>query len=341
MTMSISFFNNKGGVGKTTFLFHVAHRIAELGKVVLMVDCDSQCNLTAYSLETASIDQAWHATGNSIYRQIEPVHRTTGDIRNRAATQVTDKLHILPGDLSLSEFEDRLGDSWNSAKGGSEAALRAQSAIHRVIKQAAIKSKAEIVLLDLGPNLGAINRAVLGGSDYIVSPVSPDLFSIRGTENLGNKLLTWRNEWDQCNSAWSGGGLEIPQGQPKFIGYVTQQHNIRNNTAGMTRGWQIFGKQVEEAINANIISKLMPLEQIAENPNNSYDLGMIPNLHSLIPYSQNARKPVFHCGSAEGLKGAHIASARDSRSFFDPVANISKNPVLNYIYNLRAMELCW
>lgn len=320
MTITISFFNNKGGVGKTTFLFHVAHRVAELGKTVLMVDCDSQCNLTSYSLSESAIDQAWKPDGNSIYRQIEPVYKTTGDIRNRAATYLGDCLHIIPGDLSLSEFEDRLGDSWNSAKGGDEAALRAQSAIHRVIRQAAEKAKADVVLLDLGPNLGATNRAVLAGSDYLISPVSPDLFSIRGTENLGNKLVTWRREWDQCLGAWRGNGLEIPKGQPKFIGYVTQQHNLRNNSAGMTRGWQIFGNQVDQAIQTNISSKLAPLNQVVTG--NSYNLGMIPNLHSLVPYSQDARKPVFHCTSLDGIKGAHIANARNSINLFDPVANI-------------------
>lgn len=322
MPRTYSFFNNKGGVGKTTFLFHVAHRIAELGKTVLMVDCDSQCNLTAYTIADSVIDASWRPEGNSIYRQIEPVHRTIGDIRNRAATPVSGRLHIVPGDLSLSEFEDRLGDTWNSAKGGNEAALRAQSAIFRVINQAALKAEADIVLLDLGPNLGAINRAVLGGSDYIVSPVSPDLFSIRGTENLGNKLVTWRSEWDQCNAAWRGTGLDIPLGQPKFIGYITQQHNIRNNAAGMTKGWQIFGNQVEDAIQANIVGKLTPLGQVRLTAAGTYDLGKIPNLHSLIPYSQDARKPVFQCTAADGLKGAHIASARESRDLFDPVARL-------------------
>ena len=34
----VSIFNNKGGVGKTTYMFHVAHLIAEHGKKVLMVD---------------------------------------------------------------------------------------------------------------------------------------------------------------------------------------------------------------------------------------------------------------------------------------------------------------
>jgi cellulose biosynthesis protein BcsQ len=84
----ISLFNNKGGVGKTTFLFHVAHVLAESGCKVLMVDCDSQCNLTAYALQDKAIEKAWEDGGNSIYRAIEPVARGIGDIRNRAPSQL-------------------------------------------------------------------------------------------------------------------------------------------------------------------------------------------------------------------------------------------------------------
>ena len=199
MSTYISLFNNKGGVGKTTFLYHLAHRLSDAGHRVLMVDCDSQCNLSAYALDDRAIERAWAEGGNSIYRAIEPVDRTIGDIRNRAPTQLNEQLFLIPGDLLLSNFEDRLGDTWNGAKGGNEAALRAQSAIFRAIQNAAEKAEAEIVFIDLGPNLGALNRAALGGSDYVIVPIAPDLFSIRGTENLGSKLETWRREWDQCN----------------------------------------------------------------------------------------------------------------------------------------------
>jgi cellulose biosynthesis protein BcsQ len=65
-------------------------------------------------------------------------------------------LFIVPGDLRLSDFEDRLGDTWNSARGGSEPDIRAQSAIHRYIQIAAEKVDADLVLIDLGPNLGAL-----------------------------------------------------------------------------------------------------------------------------------------------------------------------------------------
>ena len=321
MAKSICLFNNKGGVGKTTFLYHIAYCLAEKGKRVLIVDCDSQCNLTAYALTDEQIEESWKPDGNSIYRMIEPVDRTIGDIQDRNPTVLADRLFLIPGDLDLSRFEDRLGDTWNSGKGGSEPALRAQAAIFRAIRMATERCKADIVLIDLGPNLGAINRAVLSGTDLIIIPLAPDLFSIRGTENLGSKLVTWRQEWDQINLAWKG-SLEIPKGKPQFLGYVVQQHNLRNNAAGMTRGWQLFGNRLHQAIYDNIVQKLAPLGQVYNTQSGNINLGQIPNLHSLIPYSQEARQPVFHCTSAHGLRGAHIEKAKESRTLFEPVTDL-------------------
>ena len=320
----LSIFNNKGGVGKTTYLYHVAQLIARHGKKVLMVDCDSQCNLTAYSMHDNLIERSWNESGNSIFRVIEPVYRRMGDIRHRSPTKLDnhhENVSIVPGDLLLSDFEDILGESWNGAKGGSEPHLRTQSALYRYIKWAGNKINADLIMIDLGPNLGALNRVVLGASDYFIVPIAPDLFSIRGTENLGSRLETWHNEWQQCNDAWAGNDIDIPSGNPTFIGYVVQQHNQRPNTKGMTQGWQIFGNRLEQAVRENIINKLLPYNQILEWEDNSFNLGLIPNLHSLIPYSLEARKAVFDCTAADGLRGAHISRARDSIIHFEKIAD--------------------
>ncbi len=319
--MIIGIFNNKGGVGKTTYLYHVAHEVASRGKKVLLVDADPQCNLTAYCLTDSAIEQAWtQEHGNSLFLGIQPLHESMGDIRAPEPVQFNPgypNLFLIPGDPALSDFEDTLGDTWNRARGGSVSDLRKQTGIFRFIKAAAEKVGAEITFLDLGPNLGPLNRTALTSCDCFLVPVSPDLFSIRGTQNLGRKLKGWRNEWDIIRAAGADSGIDMPYGAPKFVGYVRQQHNTRNNEEGTTRGWQIFGARVSEAVRQNIIGLLEPLDQVVNWQGGGHDLGSIPNLHSLVPYSQEARKPIFDCNGADGLRGAHLAKAKETRELFD------------------------
>ena len=58
---SISVFNNKGGVGKTTLTFHLAQALGLLGHKVLLIDADPQCNLTIFALHTEVIEAIWEA----------------------------------------------------------------------------------------------------------------------------------------------------------------------------------------------------------------------------------------------------------------------------------------
>lgn len=159
--------------------------------------------------------------------------------------------------MRLSDFEDRLGDTWNAARGGDEASLRVQSALHRYVLAAVEETGATVVLVDMGPNLGALNRAVLASSDYFMTPVAPDLFSIQGTENLGNKLVAWREQWEQIHASWKGKNLELQEGKPIYLGYVLQMHNTRSTDAsGMTAGWRIYKDRLEKAIAKNIVSAI-------------------------------------------------------------------------------------
>ncbi len=130
----ISIFNNKGGVGKTTYMFHIAHLLERKGKIVLMVDCDIQCNLTAYVLQDNQIEHSWKEKGNSIWRVIELVYEGIGDIRERSPSKINSKcsnLYLVPGDLLLSDYENKLSKTWDSATSGNTSELRVQSAIYR------------------------------------------------------------------------------------------------------------------------------------------------------------------------------------------------------------------
>lgn len=321
MSKILSIFNNKGGVGKTTYMFHIAHLLSRPphNKRVLIVDCDSQCNVTSYSLNETDIQNSWQQGGNSIFRVIEPIYEGIGDFAQISPTQIANNLYLVPGDLNLSLYEDRLGDTWNSAKGGSRPDIRIQTAIFRYINWCVQELNIDLVLIDLGPNLGALNRTLISSSDLFITPLASDLFSLKGTENLGNKLLAWASEWNQIRNAYNATDIAIPNGTPKFLGYVIQQHNIRDNATGMTRGWQIFADQIAPTIMTNIVNKLVPLSQVVIRTD--YNLGQIPNFHSLIPYSLNARKPVFDCTSRDGLTGAHITSARESVNHFTGIVN--------------------
>lgn len=323
--VKVGIFNNKGGVGKTTYLYHIAHILSDKGYKVLMVDCDTQCNLTAYSMTEKEIEESWSDGGNSVFRGIKLISEGMGDIVNIKPHKVdsADNLYLIPGDLELSGYEDKLGDGWNSARGGDVISIRQQSAIVRLAQNVSEKIVSNIILFDLGPNMGSLNRSIIGGCDYIVVPTAPDLFSIRGTENLGNKLEVWEREWGIINSAYGVDKIdfEIPKGRPKFIGYVVQQHNRRaKSETGMTKGWSKFGGgALEKAIQENLVEKLRPCNRVVENSTGNFKLGNIPNLHTLIAYSQSARKPVYKCDYSDGLRGAHITDAKNSVTLFDDV----------------------
>lgn len=55
----IAVFHNKGGVGKSTLLFHTSCALAELGHKVLMMDLDPQSNLSLYGLNDEELQDIW------------------------------------------------------------------------------------------------------------------------------------------------------------------------------------------------------------------------------------------------------------------------------------------
>ena len=62
MATVISLFNHKGGVSKTTTTFRLGWKLARLGKKVLIVDADPQCNLTGLTLGLEDYDFYLHST---------------------------------------------------------------------------------------------------------------------------------------------------------------------------------------------------------------------------------------------------------------------------------------
>ena len=74
-TAVLTFFNNKGGVGKTSLIYHLAWTLASLRKRVVIADLDPQANLTAAFLMEEEIEELWEQqnSGSTIYQCVQPL----------------------------------------------------------------------------------------------------------------------------------------------------------------------------------------------------------------------------------------------------------------------------
>ncbi len=316
---TIAFFNNKGGVGKTSLVYHLAWMFHDMGLNVVAADLDPQANLSSMFLEEDRLEDLWPEGDHpkSIFGAIRPILRGIGDIAEAHLEIITDRLGLLVGDLSLSAFEDKLSDAWpRCLDRRDEAAFRAISALSRIVQAAARAGKADIALIDVGPNLGAINRAAIIGADCVAIPLAPDLFSLQGLRNLGPTLRQWRGDWAERLERSPDKSLELPPGAMRPLGYIVQQHFVR-----VDRPVKAFGRWMERI---PIEYRKSVLGQTVE-PKDTYQddpccLAKLKNYRSLMPMAMEARKPIFHLKPADGAIGSHMLAAQEVRKDFHSLA---------------------
>jgi cellulose biosynthesis protein BcsQ len=177
---TIAFFATTRGVGKTWLVYHLAHMYAEKGTTTLAVDLDPQANLTSMFLDSDRVEEVWPDGPYplTIAGALEPSIEGTGDISPPHVEIINDRLGLLVGDLALALSEDELNAQWPRCLDAQPRAFRVLSAFWRLIESAAQKIEADTVLIDVGPNLAAINRAALLAAQFVAVPLSP-LISIR------------------------------------------------------------------------------------------------------------------------------------------------------------------
>lgn len=316
----VTFFNNKGGVGKTSLVYHLAWMYASVGLRTLAVDLDPQANLTAAFLADDELESLWPdgAIGDTIYGSIQPLIRGIGDIADVPLRQVDEGLTILPGDLALSQFEDDLSDQWPDCLDGKERAFRVISAFYRSITDGVRRVQADVALVDVGPNLGAINRAALVSADCVVVPLAPDLFSLQGLRNLGPTLRRWRNEWHSRLPRNPEESLELPKGTMKPIGYILQQHGVRLGRPVVA--YQRWMERIPAIYQHEVLGVADTTVPRIERDSNC--LAQLKHYRSLIPMALDARKPVFFLKPADGAFGGHQAAVQGARRDFADLARV-------------------
>jgi cellulose biosynthesis protein BcsQ len=309
----IAFFNNKGGVGKTSLVYHLAWMFADQGYNTLAADLDPQANLTAAFLDDDRLEQIWPINGHpkTIYGCIQPLLKGVGDISSAYTEDIDINLGLLPGDLALARFEDELSSQWPLCMDGKERAFRVMSAFWRVIQQAASQRQAQLVLMDLGPNLGAINRAALIAADYVAVPLAPDLFSLQGLRNLGPTLRDWRKEWQERLPRNPASDLTLPAGQMSPAGYIVMQHSVRLDRP--VRAYDRWMGRIPYEYRQAVMGEENP--QAPDMSQDPYCLMLLKHYRSLMPMAQEAHKPMFHLKPADGAIGSHVKAVE--AAYFD------------------------
>jgi len=308
---TIAFFNNKGGVGKTSLVYHLAWMYADLGLSVVAADLDPQANLTSMFLDDDLLEVLWTGEGHAqtVYGAFQPLLEGTGDVAAPHAEEVSPGLSLLAGDLTLSGAEDELSSQWPLCLDRKPRAFRILSGLWRIFELAAEEVDADLVLIDVGPNLGALNRATLVAADEVIIPLAPDLYSLQGLRNLGPTLRRWREEWAERLERVPDSikGLSLPPGSMRPAGYVVLQHAVR-----LDRPVKAYGRwmaRIPGEYRQSVLDRRG--SQTAAIEKDSHCLATLKHHRSLMPLAQEARKPMFFLRPADGAIGGHMTAVQD------------------------------
>ncbi len=310
----VSFFNHKGGVGKTTILFNTALALTKHGKRVLLADCDAQANLTALCMPELTYQEVLdqHRT---IYSALSPLVSGGGDFRRIDLHAVRPgQVSLIPGDIRLTSFEGITPNGWTDTLAGRARGFRVTTALYRLLH--AYEDECDVAFVDLGPNVGDLNRSALIASDGFVVPLTPDLFSARALPSVGTSLSVWISEWRTAlNVRREEVDFELPVGAPVPLGYVTQQFSMyRSEPSEAFRRWL---ERIPEVYREGVLEQLAKVEV---HPNSTeHLLGSIPNLYSLVPKAQEANKAIFELSGSEA-RGGHNVKVKSTQQVFLGIA---------------------
>jgi chromosome partitioning protein len=294
MATIITFFNHKGGVGKTTLLYHLAWKFAENNKKVLMVDADSQCNLSTLSLGEEEFVKHYeeHPLDNikaglapafeSRPKLIEGIYCPT--VGNNA------NLFLLPGSFDLTEYETQLSVAINFNTTFLTMA-NLPGSFYKLISECADKYKIDYVFIDLNPGLSAINQTLLFSSDYFIMPCGVDYFSKQAIKSLSNVLPNWANWSIKAREHFQDSVYPLPVSPTKFLGYTVSNFNVKYDKPA--KAVQDMIDSLDNEIKTILIPKLRTANVLNEIEGDNYRLAEIKSFNTLQQVSHTVSKPVF------------------------------------------------
>ena len=277
---TISVFNNKGGVGKTTLTFHLANALAELGYKTLVIDLDPQCNLTILGLPEETLDQVWQAeeafiddfkaardnlpkkqldalttSPRSIHFLLKPTEDGLSDLDGLSPPfEIAKNLHLIPGRLTMHLYEDAIARRWSDVYQGDPLAVRTVTRPRQIAEAYAKAYGYDFVIMDTSPSLGTLNKVIISTADGFLIPCMPDMFSQYGIKNIGNALTNWKKQFETIYHLLSTEKRKLfPQNFVRLLGYTI--YNAKKYTGkplDLATAHYNFAVQIPKAIHNHI-----------------------------------------------------------------------------------------
>lgn len=171
MAKIIAVANQKGGTGKTTASTCLAGALQLLGKKVLLVDCDAQCNATdTYGAQTEDVCTLFDVMTRQGTVEEGIQHCEAGD--------------ILPSDSALKDIDEQLVRDMGKN-------FRLREALESV------SSQYDYIVLDTPPQLGLMLVNALIASNSVIVPMTPDRYAVAGLSQLSQTINDVRRYFNQ------------------------------------------------------------------------------------------------------------------------------------------------
>ena len=192
------------------------------------------------------------------------------------------------------------------------------TALSRVVADAGLRANADICLYDVGPNVGALNRAILLDCDYFITPVAADLFSLRALTTVGRAIGKWYSEWQTIRTLASPADLPfLLVGQPSYAGYITSAFKVNagRNAANPHADWE---RRIAPRVRDKISSPLRAANPALVPTYTSVKIGGVKHFHSLAPDAQRLGLAI---GKLRGhVNPGHYATVEEARTMFAGIA---------------------
>ena len=366
---TISVFNNKGGVGKTTLTFHLAHALAEMGHRTLIVDLDPQCNLTILAMEEETLHKIWIdedayiedfqgardkasptdfdklvTSQRSIHFLLKPSEDGTSEIGKLPPPQpIATNLDLIPGRLSMHLYEDKIASRWSDVYQGDPLAIRTLTKPREIAEAYAAQHGYEFVIMDTSPSLGALNKVLISTTDGFLIPCMPDMFSLYGIRNIGNALAIWKKQFETIYHLLSEEKRKaFPSKFVRLIGFTI--YNAKKYGRADPELWNLATAHFAYAKKLpNAIENFIPLDiRSSIEPQNLADPigGMaVMHTHNTMPsISQRYHLPMWKIPSCGKLESDDEQTVRGNRSFYEATQSSYKMFALSVLERLSSLD---